>query len=892
MKIVDLHFYTGRNIYSHYPVMRMLLDLESFQNYRTDCDPTFASRILQALPTLCEHTCSRRRPGGFIERVKEGTYLGHVVEHVFLELQHLAGIGAKYGKTYTGDGRFVEIISEYRCEQAARILAEAAVQYVRSLATGVTGENGQVAASLAAAKKAASLYLPGPSTAAVLAAARRRQIPYQQLQPGTSLYRLGTGKYQKRIQASLTNETGCIATDIACSKPLTKKILAQHGLPVPKGRTVSSAEEAVLAAQEIGFPVAMKPDNGNQGKGVSLNLNSMAEVQKAFSRAAVFSPSVMVEACLDGRHYRLLVVKGQLAAAAERLPAFVTGDGIHTISELVSEENKNPLRGDGHEKPLTKISLDGVAEEVLLRQGMVAQTVVPASVRVYLRDNANLSTGGTSCDVTDEVHPQQIALAVQAASYIGLDVAGVDLVMKSIALPPAEQAGGIIEVNAAPGLRMHLYPSVGKKRDVGEKIVSALFPFEQPTRVPVISITGTNGKTTTTRMLEYVMRQQGLFTGMCCTDGLYYNGQLARSGDLTGPDGAGSVLAHPEVEVAVLETARGGIVRRGLGYERADVAVICNVREDHLGQDGIESLEDLVHVKSLVAEAVYENGTVILNADEANVTEIAARVWERIIYFSRQEDNIIVRRHLGKGGRALFIRRGAIVAAQGNRVVLVGRVRDFAVTFAGRAQHQVENLLAALAACWGTGLSPRQAGFYLRNFTSSPQDNPGRANLYQVGSVQVLVDYGHNPDGFAKIGDLVRKINTKRTLAVIGVPGDRCNELIFTAGKTAAQFFDHLLIKEDADLRGRRPGEVTALLREGALAAGIKLNCITEIAQETKAVRTALQMAAAGDLVVVFYEELEPVIAEIIASQQQQRSLLTAPKEKKELSYDSPAMLT
>lgn len=889
MKIVDLHFYAGRNIFSHYPVMRMLLDLESFQNYRTDCDPAFASRILKALPSLREHTCSRRRPGGFIERVQEGTYLGHVVEHVFLEMQNLAGLGTKYGKTYTGNGRLVEVVSEYLCEQAARILAKAAVQLVAALAAG--GEC-QVAASLAAAKKAAALYLPGPSTAAVLAAARRRQIPYQQLEPATSLYRLGTGKYQKRIQASLTNETGCIATEIACSKPLTKKILAQYGLPVPDGEIVRSVEEAVQAAQEIGFPVAMKPDNGNQGKGVSLNLNSIAEVAKAFHRAAAFSPSVMVEACLAGRHYRLLVVNGQLAAAAERLPAFVTGDGIQTIRTLVAEENKNPLRGDGHEKPLTKISLDSVAEEVLQRQGLAADTVLPAGSRAYLRDNANLSTGGTSCDVTDEVHPKQIELAVKAASYIGLDVAGVDVVMESISLPPTEQEGGIIEVNAAPGLRMHLYPSEGKKRDVGEHIVTALFPQGQPTRVPVISITGTNGKTTTTRMLEYVLRQHGLFTGMCCTDGLYYNGQHVRAGDLTGPDGAGAVLGHPEVEVAVLETARGGIVRRGLGYDRADVAVICNVREDHLGQDGIECLDDLIHVKSLVAEAVYKDGTVVLNADEANVNIIAKRVWEKIIYFSCQEDNITVRRHLGKGGKALFLRRGTIVAAQGNRVLLVGRVRDFAVTFAGRARHQVENLLSALAACWGYGLSPRQAGFYLRNFASSPQDNPGRANLYQVGQVQVVVDYGHNPDGFAKMGELVRKIKTGRTLAVIGVPGDRNNELIFTAGRTAAQYFDYLLIKEDTDLRGRQPGEVTAILREGALSAGIEAACIAEIAQEAEAVRTALQLADDGDLVVVFYERLEPVIAEIFASQAQQIKGLVGQTEKKEISYGSPAVLT
>ncbi|HHX75583.1 MAG TPA: cyanophycin synthetase [Firmicutes bacterium] len=862
MKIVELHFFPGRNIYSHRPVLKMLLDLEAAACFRTDADSGFAGRLLAVLPGLEEHKCSRRRRGGFLERVREGTYLGHVTEHVFLELQSLAGVGMEYGKTRTGPGTMVEIIAEYCCRQAAEILAAAAVDVVCAV---LHKEQYDLQPVLDEAKKLAAVYLPGPSTRALLQAARKRDIPYQLLDEGTSLYRLGTGKYQKRIQASVSEHTGCIAVDIACNKPLTKKILARHGLPVPRGRVVQTVAEALAAAGEVGFPVALKPVNGNQGKGVSLNLQSAAEVKSAFAIASAYSSSVLVEAYLVGRHYRFLVVHGEVAAVAERLPAYVVGDGRRSIRELITEENKNPLRGEGHEKPLTKIPVDDLTVEALGRQGLNLETVVPAGKKISVRDNANLSTGGTACDVTGLVHPRQSALAAAAARLVGLDIAGVDVVMEDITLPPENQEGGIIEVNAAPGLRMHLFPAGGKPRNVGEIIVEKLFPPGRQVRVPVFSITGTNGKTTVTRMLEYVMRQHGLQTGMCCTDGLYYNGVLAKAGDLTGPAGASAVLAHPEIEVAVLETARGGIVRRGLGYDRADVAVICNVRPDHLGQDNIESLEDLVHIKSLVAEAVYETGAVVLNADDPSTHTIAERVWASLIYFSLQEDNITVRRHLGKGGRALFVRRGTIVAAQGNKMVLVGKTRDFAVTFGGRARHQVENLLASLAACWGFGLSPRQAAFYLRNFAANPQDNPGRSNLYHLGAFSVMIDYGHNADSFAKMGELARKLKPHRILAVMGVPGDRCDDLIIAAGEAAARAFDVLLIKEDEDLRGRKPGEVALLLKQGALQAGKKPAKLHLFRYEREALRFALKVAMPGDLILVFYERLDTVLAEIAA---------------------------
>lgn len=860
MKIIGLSFFPGRNVYSHRPVMKMLLDLQSHQFFRTDQDPLFAKKLIKILPGLKSHYCSRRRPGGFIERLADGTYLGHVVEHVFLELQEQVGIGTDYGKTMRQSDGLVEMIAEYRCREAAEYLAKEAVMLV---AAALKGEAREIQVALCQAKKLAAEFMPGPSTAAVLAAARKRHIPAMQMESGTSLYRLGTGKYQKRIMASISDLSCSIAVDISCSKPLTTKLLSEQGFSVPRGEVVRSAEEALLAVERIGYPVAIKPDNGNQGKGVFLNLKTPEEIKKAFSHAVAYSPNVLVEEYIHGRHYRLLVVNGEMVAAAERIPAHVVGDGKTTVLGLIEEENNNPLRGFAHEKPLTRIVLDDLSIDTLARQGLRPEDIPEEGRLVWLRENANLSTGGIARDVTDEVHPQFAEQAIRAVRTIGLDIAGVDLVTEDINKPPEQQHGSIIEINAAPGLRMHLCPTAGKRRDVGEKIVDMLFPPGTPCRVPVFSVTGTNGKTSTVRMLEYAMRKHGLTTGMCCTTGVYIHGCAVQAGDMTGPSGAGAILGNREVEVAVLETARGGIIRRGLGYDRADVAVLTNIRSDHLGQDGIETLDDLLHVKSLVVEAVYPSGAVILNADEPHVHSLLPRIWAEVIFVSSQSQNIIVRRHLGKGGRAVFVRRGAILAAHGSRVALLGRTREFAVTMGGKNTYQTENLLSALAACWGFGLSPRQAAAYLKSFASNAADNPGRANLYRVGNFRVLVDYGHNPDGMIKTGELVGKLKPEKSIAVVGVPGDRRNDLIIEAGEAVARHFDTVIIKEDADLRGRNPGEVASLLLQGALSVTGDKQAITVEYDESRAFEKAMDMAGSGDVVVVFYENLNGVLEAI-----------------------------
>lgn len=860
MKIDEIRFYPGRNIYSHQPVMKIRLDLGKWHQRRSDEFPYLAEELVRHVPGIVEHHCSRGRRGGFMERLREGTYPGHIVEHICLELQKQAGMPVIYGKTVTAGGKSVDIICEYRCKEAAKLLAETAVEV---LLASLERRALDISGTLEQARKLFYQNMPGPSTAAILEAAQKRGIPVTCLKEGTGLYRLGNGCYQKKISASISGQTCCIAVDIACDKQLTKKLLAESGLPVPSGEAVQTLWQAQKAAKRLGYPVVVKPDNGNQGKGVFLNIQNEEELAFAFNHALNFSKTVIVEKYLEGRHYRLLVVNGELVAAAERIPAHVIGDGVQTVSELIEETNRDPRRGEDHELPLTKIVVDEITRAVLKKQGISLHDVPGKGQRVFLRESANLSTGGIAVDVTDDVHPAQAELAVLSAGIVGLDIAGIDLVMQDIALPPEVQQGGIIEVNAAPGLRMHLFPTAGQRREVGEKIVDMLFPAGAKYRVPVFSVTGTNGKTTTARLLEFCLRKLGHVTGLSCTDGVYLEGKKIMSGDLAGAEGARIVLSHPRVSAAVLETARGGIIKKGLGYDLADVAVITNIREDHLGQDGIYTLEDLFHVKSLVAEAVYREGAVVLNADDPFVNELAERAWGSIIYTSTKNENINIRRHLGKGERAIFIKRGMIIAAQGCRAIIVGRVRDFPLTLEGKALHQVENLLLALAACWGYGISPRQAGAILRKFVSDEVHNPGRANFYNLGKVRVLVDYGHNADGILQIGKLVKKLKPRKAIGVIAVPGDRPDGLILAVGKTAGQYFDELVIKEDDDPRGRTPGEVSALLAQGARMAGLPRERVAIVPDEGKAVAKALNLAGPGDLVVVFYEKHERVVREI-----------------------------
>ncbi|KKM09315.1 cyanophycin synthetase [Clostridiales bacterium PH28_bin88] len=858
MFIRELRACEGRNVFCHRPVLVMLLDLGPYARKPTGTLGDFTDKLLSVLPSLAEHGCSRGRPGGLVERLREGTYLGHVVEHVWLELMHLAGMEVSYGKTLsTEDEGVYEVVCEYTSREGARASAVTAVELVKSVLEGLEFD---VPAAVEEIRRISARTELGPSTRAIVQACRKRGIPVMRLSNG-SLLQLGYGARQKLVQATLTQHTGCIAADIAGDKSLAKHLLSEAEIPVPRGMVVKDEAGAVQAAATIGGPVVVKPLDGNQGKGVALNLTTAAQIRAAYRLARHYSEEVMVEEYIQGKQYRLLVVNGRVTAAAERIPTRVVGDGCHTVTQLVDIENRNPLRGEEHEKPLTRITIDPVALLVLRKNGLSADYIPRAGEVVYLRENANLSTGGTAEDVTDLMHPENASLAARAAQVVGLDVAGIDLVAADISQPISTTGGAVIEVNAAPGIRMHHHPSKGQPRDVAGAIVDYLFPPGTPARIPIICVTGTNGKTTTTRLVADMLRRQGLVVGMATTDGIHIGDRcLVKGGDTTGPWSARAVLRDPAVEAAVLETARGGLLREGLAFDRADVAVVTNIAEDHLGQGGVESLEDLAHIKSLTVEAVGREGCAVLNADDPLVAAMASRARCRVIYFSLTGKNSLVRRHLGAGGTAVFVDKGRVVVAAGNQVHHLVPVKSIPLTCGGTVSHNLQNALAATGTAWGLGIPPVLVKESLESFGTDPSHNPGRLMVREINGVRVVVDYGHNPPGFESVLRAVKSWGPSRLAGVIGVPGDRPDRLIRMSGWTAGRYCQRVFIKEDQDLRGREAGAVAALLKEGVLSSGLPEGSVTVETSELKALRLALDEAVPGDMVVVFYEHLQPVL--------------------------------
>lgn len=858
LHIRDMRVLSGPNIHAYQPVIEMWVDLGAHDGYPTTDLPDFATALLRSIPSLNEHHCTRGRRGGFVERLHEGTYLGHVIEHVALELQALAGMPVVYGKTRrVGASGVFNVIIEYQCEEAALYAAKAAVAVVDELLDGSTP---QAELHVSRVRQLSARHDLGSSTAALVAAARRRHLPVIRLNQG-SLLQLGWGVHQKRVQATLTAHTSCIGADIASDKQLTKDLLRANGIPVPPGGTASTVTECLQLAASLQVPLAIKPGHGCQGRGVSLGVQRERDVRRAFRAARAWGEAVIVEKYIEGRHYRLLVVGKQLVAASERLPAHVVGDGTSTVNELIQELNQDPLRGDGHHLPLTRVVVDGGVIGLLRRQKLGLDSIPARDQVVFLRQTANLSTGGIACDVTDLVAPENARLAVRAAEIVGLDVAGVDMIASDISQPISTAPGTIIEVNAAPGIRMHHFPSRGNPRDAAGAIIDYLFPPGASGRVPVVAVTGTNGKTTVTRMIAHMGRKAGKVVGYTSTDGAYAGEDQVLAGDAAGPRSAQTILAHPAVEVAVLETARGGIIRSGLGFDRCDVAVITNIGEDHLGQDGVETLEDLCDVKALLVEVVGKRGTVVLNADDPMVSSLAARSRGRIIYFSCQPDNLTVRKHLMRGGDAVYVRRGSLYAAEGSRERKVMAVRAIPATFLGRYRPNVANALAAVAAAMALELPEPAIKEALQEFQPAETHNPGRLNLLTVSDCRVLLDYGHNVPAVEWLVRFVRQLQGRyRCIGVVAAPGDRTDQAIAATGRALAGGFDLVIVKEDRDLRGRPPGETAGLLRGGLLAAAPGLSVETVLDEEA-AICRALAEASAGDLVVVLYEKYDHTMA-------------------------------
>ena len=856
MKVERIRPLTGPNVYSYRPVLLMRLDLGELVERESREFKGFNEQLLTILPGIKNHHCSLGRPGGFVTRLDEGTYFGHVVEHVALELTELCGIGKTHGKTRHDTGSIYNVAIEFQAEKASTYLFEQAVNLVEAL---LRGEGFELEPVLEHAKFLIGDAHVGPTTRAITEAANRRNIPCRRDGTGNRI-QLGYGKYLHYVQAAMTDQTSAIAVELAQDKDETKDRLHRNGIPVPKGQVVYSLEEATRAADDLGRPVVVKPLDGRQGAAVSLEVSTEEEMKVAFEAAQAFCSAVLVEEMFTGRNYRVTIVGGRMVAASERLLPHVIGDGVNSIRDLISIENKNPLRGDGHEKPLTKIKVDSDVLAHLHHAGMSLDTIPPRDERIILSNRSNLSIGATAEDVTDKVHPSVARMCERAARLIGLDVCGVDLVIPDIEAPIT--SGGVIEVNASPGLRMHHYPLAGEPRDVGEAVVDAIFPAGAPSRIPIISITGTNGKTTVTRMTAHVLSETGLCVGMTTTDGIYIDGERVVEGDTTGPQSAQVVLSDPIVEAAVLETARGGILRRGLGYDWSDIGVMTNISDDHVGQDGIKSVEDVVYIKSLVAERVKEGGTLILNADDEHLSKLMEcervnRIPKQVVYFSRDENNPLVRRYLQSGGTAYIAKNKAVIESIGETDRWMADLSMLPLVMNGAADFQVANLLATVAACRAFGVEQDALLKGLISF-SSWANNPGRANLYRLNGGHVMVDYGHNSDAFEAICRMASNWKDRRVTGVIGLPGDRADDIIDHAARVAAKGFDRVIVREDHDLRGRKPGDVANILCRAIQETSPGMECEV-VLDEIEALRLAISQMEKGEVIVHFYEKLQPV---------------------------------
>ncbi|PSR28799.1 MAG: cyanophycin synthetase [Sulfobacillus thermosulfidooxidans] len=856
--ITSEQFYPGPNRHTLHSAYEAIVHLGSYGSTPTCERQDFVSQILTLLPGLHDHVCSLGVPGGFVTRLQQGTYLGHVMEHVALEFLYLAGEEGHYGKTREIPGQeSVRIVFESETEEGGRLALQAASQWVKAL-----WDQERILAwshALSTLLDQIREYHLGPSTRAIINAAKARDIPVWRLTQ-ENMVRLGQGIHQKRIMAALSDETSAIAVDVCQDKELTKQLLQRHGIMVPRGRSVKSPEDAIAAAQELGYPVVVKPQRGHQGQGVSLNVQDASELSRAYAWAAEHSDdgAIMIEEQVPGNPYRILVVGNKVVAASLRWPPSVTGDGIHSIDQLIEQENRNPLRGLHHTLPLSPIVRDQGTMMALIHQHLTLHSIPDPGQKVWLRESANLSSGGEAVDVTDDISRALAWDMVRTAQIVGLDIAGIDIVTPNLSQDLRSSGGMVIEVNAAPGLRMHVYPSHGQSRPVGEAIIQHLFPHHNG-RIPVCAITGTNGKTTVTRMLAHIWRQTGRVVGMTSTGGIMIGNHLVQSGDLTGPWSAQVVLGDPTVEVAILETARGGMARYGLGFSDLDVAVVTNIGPDHLGQDGIDTLEDLTHLKALLVDVVRPGGTVVLNADDPYVVKMAQRTPNRIIWFSTNKDQTFITEQVAEGHGAVVLSHGYLVYRDqdGMRRIIGNRVLP--ASWHGRAEINVKNAMAAAAAAIAMGLDPAFVGKSLSHFAVEQGANPGRLELIHGEPVDVLLDYAHNAPALEALGQIVKRLRYGHVRTVLGLPGDRRNQDLEQAIKAAAAFSGDIVVREDADLRGRKPGEMTEFMTRTLQQVGFNPGQLMTVPQEREAVIHAVKTAPPHSLVVVLFENYQTV---------------------------------
>jgi len=863
MKILSVQALRGPNIWSvsRKKLIQMRLDLEDLEQKPTNTIPGFRERLEAMFPTMIEHRCSEEVRGGFFQRLERGTWMGHVIEHIALETQSLAGMETGYGRTReTKTPGIYNVVFSYVEEKVGLFAAESAVLIAQALVDGVEYD---LQADLKKMREIREDVRLGPSTGSIVDEAVARDIPWIRL--GTnSLVQLGYGVNQMRFQATITCKTSSIAVDIACNKEQTKQMLDAASIPVAKGGICVDEEDLEVTIKKIGYPIVLKPLDGNHGKGVSINVNKWEEALEGMVFAQKYSRKVIVEKFVTGYDFRMLVIDNKLVAAAQRVPANIVGDGKQTVQQLIEETNNDPRRGYGHENVLTEITVDRDTMDLLEKKKYTLETVPPADEIVYLKSTANLSTGGTSIDITDMIHPENIFLAERISRVIGLDVCGIDIMAKNLTQSLKENGGVILEVNAAPGFRMHLAPSEGLPRNVAAPVIDMLYPLGKPSRIPIIAVTGTNGKTTTTRLIAHIVKNNGYKVGFTTSDGIYVQNHMLQKGDTTGPLSTEFILKDPTVEFAVLETARGGILRSGLGFSRCDIGIITNIQEDHLGISDIHDLKDLARVKAVVVNSVKKSGWAVLNAEDVNCVEIAKQLDCKVAYFSMNEHCDVIVNHCRTGGVAAIYENGYITIKKGDWKMRVEKATHVPLTLNGKAKFMIANVLAATLASYLWGFKTEDIKLSLATFIPSAAQTPGRMNIFDFKKFKVMIDFAHNPSGYLGIEDFLQSIDSSHKIGIIAGVGDRRDEDIKDCAVIAARMFDHIIIRQEKHLRGRTEEEIINLIIEGIKSVDKKVT-YESIPKETDAIKHAINLAKEG----TFITALSDVITNAIEVVQQ-----------------------
>jgi len=870
MKIENIQVLRGPNIWSvkRKKLIQMRLDLQEMEHQPTNKIDGFYERLKSLIPSLYEHRCSPGVPGGFFQRVVAGTWMGHVIEHIALEIQTLAGMDTGFGRTReTKTVGVYNVVFTYLEEKVGIYAAEASVRICEAL---IKGEDYDLEHDIQQMREIREATRLGPSTGSIVEEAIARDIPWIRLNK-QSLVQLGYGKNQVRFRATMTEKTSSIAVDIASNKDETKRLLQEQAIPVAKGITISSTDEVDKAIREVGFPLVFKPLDGNHGRGISINIRNREDAVAAYEHAARISRRVIVERFITGYDFRVLVIDNKMVAAALRDPANVKGDGVSTIQQLIDIENTDPRRGYGHENVLTLIDVDRDTLDLLEKKGYTLDTIPAKGEKVFVKSTANLSTGGTSVDVTDHVHPQNIFICERISKIIGLDICGIDIMAENLSEPLTDTGGVILEVNAAPGFRMHIAPSEGLPRNVAGHVIDMLYPYGKSSRIPIIAVTGTNGKTTTTRLIAHIVKNNGFRVGFTTSDGIYVGNTMMLKGDTTGPVSTEFILKDPTVDFAVLETARGGILRSGLGFGFCDIGVITNIQEDHLGLADIHNLDDLTRVKSVIINSVKKDGWGVLNADNEYCVRIGKKAECNVAYFSRDENNPVIKSHCRKGGIVCVAENGYVTIIKGDWKLRVQRIGLIPLTFGGTVPFMIENVLAATLASYLWGFRTEDIKTSLETFIPSAAQTPGRMNIFDFKDFKFMIDFAHNPDGFKGIKEFLTHIDSPLKIGIIAGTGDRRDEDIREIGKLSAEMFDYIILRQEKHLRGRTEENILSLLKEGIISVDPDKQ-FEVISKEVDAIKHAMSLARPGTFIVALSDVVDNAIETVQNYQEQERN--------------------